>query len=298
MSNIITMIINGMLKQKSSFKLLFMGLAKNTGKTTTLKYFLSSFKNRTERPIILLSTGYDGEDMDAITGLPKPLITISKGHYFITAECLISNEDECTILKKFELYTPFGQIIFAVALFDMNIAIVSPGHNNIIKEIISFIEDRYRDCIILVDGSLNRKSFLSMTDSNDFAIISTGNAYSTNIETQIKQLTYYRKLFSIPEFTSQKDPLFISVLDDTFQLTTKNKNIVVPTISSIFLRPENFDILLMQNNKIFYEQSAPKLILFTFNPFLAFNIASNPSKMINLIQSNFSDIPVVDIHQL
>ncbi|MBA7549071.1 hypothetical protein ES705_41544 [subsurface metagenome] len=50
-----------------------LGTAKNTGKTTTTSTLLKIANNR-NLSVGITSIGYDGEDVDNITGLPKPRI--------------------------------------------------------------------------------------------------------------------------------------------------------------------------------------------------------------------------------
>ena len=65
-----------------------LGTAKNTGKTTTFN-FLLEWSNLESIKVGLTSIGYDGEDIDNITGLPKPRIFVQKDNTIATAEqCL------------------------------------------------------------------------------------------------------------------------------------------------------------------------------------------------------------------
>jgi molybdopterin-guanine dinucleotide biosynthesis protein len=50
-----------------------LGTAKNTGKTTTLNALL---KCLSEKLLALTSIGFDGEDLDHITCLPKPNVFV------------------------------------------------------------------------------------------------------------------------------------------------------------------------------------------------------------------------------
>ncbi|MBU4562316.1 hypothetical protein KKB17_02785, partial [bacterium] len=57
----------------SSKVLGILGTAKNTGKTTTTSALLEIANNK-NLSVGITSIGYDGEDIDNITGLPKPRI--------------------------------------------------------------------------------------------------------------------------------------------------------------------------------------------------------------------------------
>jgi len=58
------------------------GTAKNTGKTTTTSAILDELYNM-EIPIGLTSIGYDGEEIDNITRLPKPRLFVRKTPFWL-----------------------------------------------------------------------------------------------------------------------------------------------------------------------------------------------------------------------
>ena len=55
-----------------------LGTSKNTGKTTTTSALLEIANNK-NLSVGITSIGYDGEDIDNITGLPKPRIFAKRG---------------------------------------------------------------------------------------------------------------------------------------------------------------------------------------------------------------------------
>lgn len=66
-----------------------VGMAKNCGKTVTLGAILKGLATR-GIPVGVASAGRDGEDVDAVTMLPKPPIWLPRGALFATAERLAS----------------------------------------------------------------------------------------------------------------------------------------------------------------------------------------------------------------
>ena len=65
------------------------GTAKNTGKTTTTSFIMAEVKKNEKLNLGLTSIGYDGEDIDNVTGLPKPKIEVWPGVLVAVAEkCL------------------------------------------------------------------------------------------------------------------------------------------------------------------------------------------------------------------
>jgi uncharacterized NAD-dependent epimerase/dehydratase family protein len=60
------------------------GTAKNTGKTTTLQAVVRAIR-RSGTGVYLTSIGYDGEEVDTVTGLPKPKVVVEEGDMVATA---------------------------------------------------------------------------------------------------------------------------------------------------------------------------------------------------------------------
>ena len=68
------------------------GTAKNTGKTTALGALIREATSRRLR-VAVTGIGYDGEERDTITGLPKPRLDLPPGTIATTSEaCLQVSE--------------------------------------------------------------------------------------------------------------------------------------------------------------------------------------------------------------
>ena len=77
-----------------------VGTAKNTGKTTTLAALIREAGRRRER-IGVTGIGYDGEEIDTVTGLPKPRLLLQPGTIVATSErCLRTTSAEYTVIKR------------------------------------------------------------------------------------------------------------------------------------------------------------------------------------------------------
>ena len=76
------------------------GTAKNTGKTTTTIELLNQSCASGAR-VALTSIGYDGENRDNVTGLPKPRFHLQAGIPFATAaDCLRACTAEYEIVHR------------------------------------------------------------------------------------------------------------------------------------------------------------------------------------------------------
>lgn len=251
MNNPVEILIVDKLKENISFKFFFMGLAKNTGKTTTLNYVRKLLQSLTKQKIILISTGYDGEESDALSGLPKPKIFVTKGNVFITAEYLLTDSNNHKILNRFSFQTPFGKIILVEALSDVSVCLVSPGNNESTKQVIQFVESIFEKPIFLLDGSINRKSFLRLSTKNDLLILSTGAAFSTDLKEHMIQIDFVHKLFLIRQSPNKLDCKQMQTIDDADAKLMKNEKILLPDISTVFMTPRGYSNFFQQKINCF-----------------------------------------------
>lgn len=275
-----------------------MGLAKNTGKTTALNYIRTLLQSLTKQKVILISTGYDGEESDAISGLPKPKILVTKGNVFITAENLVTDSNNFKILKIFPFKTPFGKIILVEALGDLHVCLVSPGNNSSIEKIIKYVEKFFDKSIFLMDGSINRKAFLNLATKNDLIILSTGAAFSTDLQEHISEINFLQHLFSISKLLPKSKYKRMQTIDDSSAKLIKNEKILLPNVASVFMTSGGYSNFIERNSKFFYEKLAPSLSLITINPFNPFGKPINQKQFLLLLKNKFPNILIVDIHQL
>ncbi|MFN3282700.1 MAG: hypothetical protein ACK40Q_00495, partial [Pseudothermotoga sp.] len=84
-----------------------LGTAKNTGKTTALN---SVLKCLNDRRIAVTSIGFDGEDLDHVTGLPKPKVIVDEGTLVVTSvEAARYSTAKLELLENLPLETPMGK---------------------------------------------------------------------------------------------------------------------------------------------------------------------------------------------
>jgi len=86
-----------------------MGVCKNAGKTTVLNYIVHKLVN--QQTLGITSIGYDGEETDVITKLPKPRILVYPGMIVATTRgCLLKTEVEYDLLYDPHMNTSIGQV--------------------------------------------------------------------------------------------------------------------------------------------------------------------------------------------
>lgn len=172
------------------------GTAKNTGKTTTISAILEELYKE-NFSVALTSIGYDGEEIDNITGLPKPRLSLKKGSIVATAKrCLASGTAEFQLLESTDIITPLGKISIVKIIKDGLVVIAGPNKSSELKLVLDLLTKKFGADIVIVDGALNRIAPMVVTDS---IILATGAARDTNIEELVKETRAYYEVFNINE---------------------------------------------------------------------------------------------------
>ncbi len=182
------------------------GTAKNTGKTTTSTAILAVLRKR-GIGVFLTSIGYDGEDTDNITGLPKPKISLIPGDIVATAEkCLSSGTAKFESLFVTDIQTPLGRIHIVRIKSAGLVVVAGPNKSSEVRK----IKNLFRTIgpgFVLIDGALNRISPMVETDG---LILSTGAAYSPNIPylaTETGHMEQIMRLSGPPSNANLPDPV-------------------------------------------------------------------------------------------
>ncbi len=171
-----------------------LGTAKNTGKTTTLNYLLK-WLNTKEIKVGLTSIGYDGEDIDNITGLPKPRIAAQQDNVIATAEnCISTFKDNIKIIEKTSVNTSLGKILIGKVKKDGLVVLAGPNKGQDLQIIIQKLKE-HDPGVILVDGALNRMIPLIHCDA---LILATGASRNTNIDFLVDEVDSICRAFSLP----------------------------------------------------------------------------------------------------
>jgi hypothetical protein len=179
----------------------FAGTAKNTGKTTTA---LAVIKQAREAGLTIgiTSIGFDGENRDNITGLPKPRYTLQTGDLVATAEqCLPAGTAQFETLETTSIETILGKILLCRVTTPGTTVVAGPTRE---KDLIAII-DRFRDFevdLLLVDGALNR---LVPMIACDGLVLATGAAFEQDIRSLADHAKMLVELFSLPTEDSIPD---------------------------------------------------------------------------------------------
>jgi len=300
MNNPVKIVIEEKLKNNDAFSILFLGLSKNAGKTTALNYFLFQLQQLTTRTIVLLSTGYDGEETDAISGLPKPKIIVSAGNLFVTSQHAVElKKDELRIVDSFPFQTPFGKVIMAEAVSNTTVPVISAGNNEQIDYVLQQIKSGYSNPIFLIDGSINRKAFLTLSLPDDLVVLSAGGASSAKIDELIDELKYYITLFRVPvKKEYNENYTFLETIDTDNADSYKKSKIIIPDLTACFLSSAQYKYFLADGNELYYQKKTASVSMITFNPFNPTGKDLSRTKSLQVLQNRIAEIPIVDIHEL
>lgn len=204
-----------------------IGLAKNTGKTTTLNYLLKQHKNYG-----LTSIGLDGEDYDQIYFHEKPKIYVKENNYIVTAiNTLKEIIGQYILVYDFNIETPLGNLVLIKVIKAGNFIVAGPTKNTdlkiVIKELKKYVEK------VFIDGAFNRITFSSIKEVEGI-VLATGAQVSTSMKNTIKTTAMVLELFSLEEtkLEKPKNALTIFIDNQTIEIKTKDLKQFEETIST------------------------------------------------------------------
>lgn len=198
-----------------------IGMAKNTGKTTTLNYILD--EARGIYSLGLTSIGRDGEELDRVTATEKPKIYIKEGTVVATAKnALMGSDFTREIVGITDYTTPMGKVVFSRALSDGFVDLAGPSIGKYVKGVVDVLFSLKCEKVI-VDGALGRKSFASPSIT-DGTILATGAALNSSMRKVVDETIYTAELLSLKEESHvslsniiQKDNSRVIIVDSDFK---------------------------------------------------------------------------------
>jgi hypothetical protein len=172
-----------------------IGMAKNTGKTTTLNRLISDAGSMGLR-IGIVSTGRDGEATDVFTGREKPQVYAQKGAYFAaTEESLGVCKAKTQLRATTEYLTSVGKVVIAEVTEPGAVEICGPGSVDEMLDVVEQLREEYGVKNVLIDGSINRIA-IATTRLDAGVILATGAALG-DMEQVIEQTTLKVDLLQI-----------------------------------------------------------------------------------------------------
>ena len=188
-----------------------VGTAKNTGKTSTVILLMERAYDE-GISIGLTGIGYDGEEIDNITLLPKPRYTVRYGTLIATSEmCLSIGSAVIEILAKTGCRTPLGEVTIGRVKKAGTIVVAGPNKGEDLNLVIKKLKNLGAE-LLLVDGSINRIAPMIAVDA---LILAAGAAQEVQIDRLAQEVKCISEVFNL------------SVINHKSAIYTKNSKITV-----------------------------------------------------------------------
>lgn len=172
-----------------------VGTAKNTGKTTALTAILREARRHGYR-VALTSIGYDGEELDNLTGLPKPRVEVAPGDLVASAlPCLERAPAAWELVTDCRVATALGPLVLIRVTSPGRVILAGPTHRRGLATLCRLLATRREVDLVLVDGAFGRLSPLARADG---LVLSTGAARSRDLDTLGREARAIAGLLSLP----------------------------------------------------------------------------------------------------
>jgi hypothetical protein len=158
----------------------FLGLAKNTGKTTAFNFVAGVLRTSGER-LGLLTCGRDGETTDLLYGNPKPPVEVFPGQRLLTTD---GEAGRATARLESIGDTAFRTALGPLRLFEVEgageVVLVGPVTVEELAEALDRLLASGCDRV-LVDGAVNRRAF-ARSGVVDGIVVCTGAALAGDVD--------------------------------------------------------------------------------------------------------------------
>lgn len=203
------------------------GTYKNAGKTVTLNELLSTAASL-NKIVGLTSIGLDGEKKDKVTETEKPVIFVTSGTIFATAEkCLVRLEAKYEILDVTACQTAIGRVIICRMKENGYVEIAGPDSNNEMIRVCDLMRSHGAQ-VIFIDGALNRKTQGSPAVAKG-VILSTGAVLSRSISSVIEKTKHTVKLLKLPKVSEQDYQACKSAIQSQYICFIDDDNTIINT---------------------------------------------------------------------
>jgi len=171
----------------------FAGTAKNTGKTTAALKVLGLAREAGLR-LAVTSIGYDGEQRDHVTGLPKPRYALPEGALLATAEQTLPICGPLEVMETTAIQTILGRVVIARMKEPGPAALAGPNTRADIETTLARLDALGAE-LCLLDGALNRMAPMMAADG---LVLSTGAAFDEAIDVLAGHAGALAGLFALP----------------------------------------------------------------------------------------------------
>jgi hypothetical protein len=168
-------------------RLALVGLAKNTGKTETLKAILAEH-TAAGRNVGVTSTGRDGEERDVIDArVAKPRVCLVAGSLVATTDALLrASGIPYELLEQTGIRTPLGRVLIGRLEEEGTIEVAGPSAAADVRAVSDAMLSHGAEQV-LIDGAIDRRAASSPAVA-DGLVMATGAVLGEDIE-QVVALT-------------------------------------------------------------------------------------------------------------
>lgn len=185
--------------------LAIVGLAKNTGKTTTFNWILECLANK-QKKVAVASIGVDGEKMDVWDGQEKPAVTVTEGMLVaIASQALEEAEARFRLLEQLKRTSPLGPVYLTECTRGGRVVLAGTQRNEDIKRFIERTQ-AYEADYWLIDGAYDRLAS-AQRELVQGVILCTGAAVDPNLEQALKKTEEQVLKWRLPVWPEEAIPL-------------------------------------------------------------------------------------------
>jgi len=170
-----------------------VGNAKNAGKTTVLNALVAAHP---DVRVAVTSIGLDGEELDAVTYLPKPRIRLAAGTLCATAEgCLETAEAGWRIIRRTGVTTGLGEVVVVEITAPGIILVGGPSTVAATERIVAILRELGAEKVFL-DGAFARGSHAA---AGDGMVYVAGAHLSASMAKVVETTQYALARFGLPK---------------------------------------------------------------------------------------------------
>jgi len=273
----------------------FLGLAKNTGKTTALN-FVAALLHKNGKRLGLVTSGRDGETTDLLYGTPKPPVRALRGQRLVTTEDEAGRSSAGLAgLSQSLAWTSLGPLRLYEVTRPGEVVLVGPATCDELAPIVERLLDDGCDRV-LVDGAVNRKAFVR-PGLADGVVAATGAALDADLDRLVEKTAEALAPFRLPQdgngglavegsFSDEKAE---ALLKDGFRGT-----VVAADPSKVFVAALTHRRLAAAGIRLAVRETVPILAL-TVNPTSPNGARLDSEILMQRLQTLFPDLPTVDL---
>lgn len=237
-----------------------LGTAKNTGKTTTVNALLKCLVGKS---LAITSIGFDGEDLDHITGLPKPKVVVEEGTVVATSEQAAKHSTaKLQLLRKLNIATAFGPVCLYKVRQSGTVVLVGPNNSEDLLMLKDVLKSEQIE-IFLVDGAINR---VVPFQHVEFVILALGASRSTSIDVLLTEARVIVKALRLPLSEDDRNVIEGLVSQDKLK-SLRNERISVESPMHLLLAEDLAGLERLLDELDIAVLRRPELICVTINPY-------------------------------